>query len=167
MTYGDGTRSVHAGLPDTAVGKPFLNGPVFAAPYHLDPVAGPRPGVDGYGRTDNATYRALETAIGQLEGGECVVFSSGMAAITAVLLTFVRPDDTLVLPRDGYYKTRAFAASFLGERGVTVVGAPTAGPYPSFVDTRLVLLETPANPGLDVCDIEEVARQLHDFLDSR
>jgi cystathionine gamma-lyase len=151
---GDSTRVLHAGLTGTEPGQPFLAGPVFAAPYHLDPVAGPQAGVDGYGRTDNPTYRALERAIGELEGGDCVVFATGMAAITAVLLTSLRPGDTLVLPSDGYFKTRAFAESHLGQRGVTVRPVPTAGPYPSDLgEARLVLLETPANPGLDVCDI--------------
>jgi cystathionine gamma-lyase len=145
-------------MTDTGPGRPFLAGPVFAAPYHLDPVAGPGPGVDGYGRTDNPTYRALEGAIGELEGGECVVFATGMAAVTAVLLTSLRPGDTVVLPSDGYYKTRAFAATFLAERGITVLPVATAGPYPDLHDVRLVLLETPANPGLDVCDIEALSR---------
>ena len=163
-SFGDGTRSVHAGLPDAAPGRPFLGGPVLAAPYHLDPVGGPQTGVDGYGRTDNPTWRALEAAIGQLEGGECVVFSSGMAAISAVLLTTLRPGDTVVLPADGYYKTRAFAAAHLAERGVTVQPVPTAGPYPPLLDARLVLLETPANPGLDVCDIASLAEAAGDAV---
>jgi cystathionine gamma-lyase len=157
---GDGTRVVHAGLPTGAQpGQPFLPGPVFAAPYHLDPVAGPQPGVDGYGRTDNATWRALETAIGDLEGGECVAFASGLAAVSAALLTQLRPGDTVVLPADGYYRTRVFAAESLP--GVRVLLAPTAGPYPSFDGVRMVLLETPANPGLDVCDIAAVAADAH------
>ena len=150
---GDGTRVVRAGLPQAVPGQPFLPGPVFAAPYHLDPATGPVPGVDGYGRTDNPTWRALEAAIGELEGGECVVFSSGMAAIAAVLLTVLRPGDTVALPADGYYRTRAFAAETLTGLGITVREVPTAGPYPAFDGVRLVLLETPANPGLDVCDI--------------
>ncbi|MDT4988318.1 MAG: cystathionine gamma-lyase [Micromonosporaceae bacterium] len=158
--YGDGTRSVHAGLPGAAhPGQPFLPGPVFAAPYHLDPVAGPQPGIDGYGRTDNATWRALEAAIGELEGGECVAFSSGLAAVSAALLTLLRPGDTVVLPADGYYRTRVFATDGLAD--VRVVLAPTAGPYPSFDDVRVVLLETPANPGLDVCDIADLSRRAH------
>jgi cystathionine gamma-lyase len=162
MRYGDGTRAVRAGLPEPVPGQPFLPGPVLAAPYHLDPVHGPRPGLDGYGRTDNPTWRALESAIGGLEGGECVVFSSGMAAVTALLLTTLRPGDTVVLPSDGYYKTRAFAAATLVPLGITVAQAPTAGPYPSFEGVRLVLLETPANPGLDVCDIAALATRAHE-----
>ncbi len=161
MRYGDGTRAVRAGLPEPSPGQPFLPGPVFAAPYHLDPETGPRQGIDGYGRTDNPTWRALESAIGELEGGECVVFSSGMAAITALLLTTLRPGDTVLLPSDGYYKTRAFARETLVPLGISVEEAPTGGPYPSLESVRLVLLETPANPGLDVCDIASLAAQAH------
>ncbi|GAA2603891.1 cystathionine gamma-lyase [Dactylosporangium fulvum] len=162
MPLGDGTRAVHAGLPEAVPGQPFLPGPVLGAPYHLDPVAGPLPGVDGYGRTDNRTYRALESAIGELEGGECVVFSSGMAAVTAVLLTTLRSGDTVIVPQDGYYLTRAFAGEHLPDRGVTVATARTAGPYPSFDGVRLLLLETPSNPGLDICDVAGLAAAVHE-----
>src|SRR4051812_5917158 len=127
----------------------------MAAPYHLDPAKGPQPGLDGYGRTDNPTWRALEKAIGELEGGECVVFATGMAAVAAVLLTTLKPGNTVVVPSDGYYKTRAFATSFLAERGVTVIQRPTSDPVD---DADLILVETPANPGLDVCDINAVAQ---------
>ncbi|MBO0870276.1 MAG: cystathionine gamma-lyase [Micromonosporaceae bacterium] len=155
--YGDGTRCVHAGLPPAQPGEPFLPGPVFAAPYHLDPQAGPAGAADRYGRTDNPTLRGLEGAIGELEGGECVVFSSGMAAISAALLTLLSPGDQLLLPADGYYNTRTFAEGALVRLGVTVRTAPTAGPYPPLPGIRMVLLESPANPGLDVCDIAELA----------
>jgi cystathionine gamma-lyase len=74
-------------------------------------------------------------------------------------LTLLRPGDTVVLPSDGYYKTRAFAAAALP--GVTIREVPTAGPYPPLDGVRLVLLETPANPGLDVCDIAALAEAGH------
>ena len=158
---GDGTRCVHAGLPEPEPGQPLLPGPVFAAPYHLDPQAGPATGRPGYGRMDNPTRRVLEAAIGELEGGDCLSFGSGQAAITGVLLTLLRPGDTVVLPADGYYAVRTFADEILRELRVRVVLAPTAGPYPPLAGVRLVLLETPANPGLDVCDIAAVAREAH------
>jgi cystathionine gamma-lyase len=156
---GDGTRAVHAGLPEPVPGQPFLPGPVFAAPYHLDPVTGP--GENGYARTDNPTRRGLEAAIGELEGGATLAFATGQAAITAVLLTVLRPGDTVLLPADGYFTVRSFAVTTLQELGVTVAYAPTAGPYPTFDGVRLVLLESPANPGLDVCDITAVAAAAH------
>jgi cystathionine gamma-lyase len=152
---GDGTRVVHAGLPAAEPGQPFLPGPVLAAPYHLDPVTGPTE--NGYGRPDNPTRRLLETAIGELEGGDVLAFASGQAAITGALLAVLRPGDTVVLPSDGYFAVRAFAAATLDGLGVRVTYVPTAGPYPSFDGVRLVLLETPANPGLDVCDVRAVA----------
>ncbi|GAA2334407.1 cystathionine gamma-lyase [Dactylosporangium salmoneum] len=161
MHPGDGTRVVHAGVPEPVPGTPFLPSPMFAAPYHLDPVAGPQEGVDGYGRSDNPTYRGLERAIGELEGGECVAFASGMAAITAVLLATLRGGDAVVLPSDGYFLTRAFAAEHLPGRGIEVRTMPTAGPYPAFDGVRLLLLETPSNPGLDVCDVAELAARAH------
>jgi cystathionine gamma-lyase len=157
---GDGTRSVHAGLPAPVPGQPLLPGPVFAAPYHLDP-DGFRPGSDGYGRPDNPTVRGLEEAIGALEGGDCVAFASGMAAISALLLSRLRPGDTVLVPADGYYETRFLADFGLSERGVTVRYAPTAGPYGELAGVALVLVETPANPGLDVCDVRGLAQAVH------
>jgi cystathionine gamma-lyase len=155
MTYGDGTRCVHAGLPDPAPGEPFQPGPVFAAPYHLDPADGPVS--NGYGRFDNPTRRLLEAAVGELEGGDCLAFATGQAAITGLLLTVLRPGDTVLLPADGYYTVRAFARATLADLGVNVRYAPTAGPFPPLGGLRLVLLETPSNPGLDVCDIARLA----------
>ncbi|MEV4351541.1 cystathionine gamma-lyase [Actinoplanes sp. NPDC049596] len=159
MSYSDGTRAVHAGLPDPAVGEPFLPGPVFAAPYHLDPADGP--GQNDYARTQHPTRRNLESAIGELEGGRTLVFASGQAAITALLLAVLRTGDTVALPSDGYFTVRAFAEGTLRDLGVKTVLVPTAGPYPSFEGVRLVLLETPANPGLDVCDVAAVAQAAH------
>ncbi|SCL29942.1 cystathionine gamma-lyase [Micromonospora nigra] len=157
----DGTRCVHAGLPDPSPGQPFLPGPVFAAPYHLDPRQGPAAAPNGYGRPDNPTRRLLEAAIGELEGGECRTFASGQAAITGLLLALLKPGDTVVLPTDGYFPVRAFATDTLQQVGVTVRFVPTAGPYPDLDGVRLVLVETPANPGLDVVDLPALAARVH------
>ncbi|MGB2567411.1 cystathionine gamma-lyase [Micromonospora citrea] len=157
----DGTRCVHAGLPDPAPGDPFLPGPVFAAPYHLDPWEGPAASPNGYGRPDNPTRRLLETAIGELEGGDCRVFASGQAAITGLLLALLRPGDRVLLPADGYFPVRAFATATLEGIGVSVGFVPTAGPYPSFDGVRLLMLETPANPGLDVADVAALTAEAH------
>jgi len=158
---GDSTRCVHAGVPALSPGDPLMPGPVFAAPYALDP-DGWQPGTDGYGRGDNPTRRVLESAIAELEGGDTLAFASGQAAISAVLMTTLRPGDTLMVPADGYYNVRTFAASFLSTSGVRVVEVPTAGPYPPFEGVRLVLLETPANPSLDVVDIAALAAAAHE-----
>ncbi|GAA0212811.1 cystathionine gamma-lyase [Saccharothrix mutabilis subsp. mutabilis] len=149
MNWGDGTRVVHSVPP--VPGEPFGANPVFASAYHLG-------GDDTYGRPHNPTWRALEAALGSLDGGEAVLFPSGMAAISTVLRVVLAPGDTVVVPSDGYYLTRTLVA----EMPVEVVEAPTAGPYPSFEGVRLVLLESPSNPGLDVCDITALARSAHD-----
>jgi cystathionine gamma-lyase len=159
--YGDSTRSVHAGRPEPGPGQPFLPGPVLASTFALDPADGPVAGVDSYGRPHSSTRRLLESAIGELEGGDCLTFASGMAAISAVLLALVGPGDEVVLPADGYYLTRAWAGQALTGRGVSVTLLPTAGPYPDFTGVALVLLETPANPGLDVCDIAALSAAAH------
>lgn len=138
-----------------------MPGPVFAAPYHLAP-AGPGD-TDFYGRNGNPTWRRLEAAIGELDGGDCVLFPSGMAAIATLLRTVLRPRDVLLLPSDGYYQVRRFAQAELAGVGVQVREMPTSGPWPDgvFDGVRLVLLETPSNPGLDVCDLVELCRRCH------
>lgn len=154
MDFGDGTRCVHGGQSEPEPGQPLSQGPVFAAPYHLG-------GDDSYGRESNPTWRVLESAIGELDGGYCVVFPSGISAISTVLRALLDDGDSVVLPSDGYYATRRLVREEL--RGLAVREVPTAGPWPEgvFDGARLVLLETPSNPGLDVCDIAALAERAH------
>ena len=82
---GDGTRCVQGGRRAGATSvSPLIPGPVLSATFHLGLPDDPLP-TDFYGRAGNPTWRALEAAIGDLDGGECVLFASGMAAIAAVL----------------------------------------------------------------------------------
>ncbi len=158
---GDGTRAVHAGAAAPVVGAPLLAGPVFAAPYHL---AGAPGGPDpiGYARDDNPTYREFERAVGELDGGDAIVFATGMAAVTAVLFSVLRSGDTVVVPADGYYETRTLARDHLAPFDVTVREVPTTEMYGVALDgAALVLAETPANPGLDVCDIAALSQAVH------
>jgi cystathionine gamma-lyase len=153
--WGPSTRAVHAGLPAPARGEPFLPGPEFAAPYHLP---GDPAGAAYYGRYGNPTWTRFEGALGGLEGGEVVVFPSGMAAITAVLYG-LGGEGPLVVPRDGYFMTRRVAARLGAAASVEVRDAPTdTDAYVAAVTgARLVIVETPSNPGLGVCDIAAVA----------
>ena len=161
MARGDGTRVVRAGLPEPVPGEPLLPGPVFAGPYHLpgDPSSAPY----AYGRSENPTWTAFERALGELEGGEAVVFGSGMAAATAVLQTLLRPDDTLALASDGYYTVRRFVEEHLEPRGLRVAWAATADPALARIaeGAALTWIESPSNPGLDVCDIAAIAAAAH------
>ncbi|WP_432092253.1 cystathionine gamma-lyase [Streptomyces sp. bgisy100] len=160
---GDGTRAVRAGLPEPVPYEPSLPGPVFAAHYHLpgDPV-----GPYTYGRDENPTWTGLERAIGELEApGEevtTVAFPSGMGAVSAVLLSQVRSGDAVVLPDDGY-QALPLVRERLEAYGVEVRTAPTAGDAQlALLDgAKLLWLETPSNPGLEVCDIRRLADAAH------
>ena len=157
LTMRDATRVVRAGLPEPVQGEPFLPGPTFAAPYHAvgDPKAVPYT----YGRDGNPTWTRFEQALGEMEGGQAIVFASGMAATAAVFGTELRPGDVAVLPADGYYTTRIIADGFFARAGVQVRKAPTAGEAQAGAldGARLLWIETPANPGLDVCDIRALS----------
>ena len=154
---GPSTRAVHAGLPAPEQGEPLLPGPVLAAPYHLRGPADSAP--YGYGRDGNPTWTLLERAIGELDGGETVVFASGMAAVTAVVLPRLRPGDAVVAPSDGYPGIRKLAAEQLEPGGVEVrlVPTDTGAIVEAIPGARLVCVETPSNPGLDVADLDAVA----------
>jgi cystathionine gamma-lyase len=155
--HGPSTRAVHAGLPDPEQGEPLLPGPVLAAPYHLrGSVEGARH--SGYGRDGNPTWSHLERAIGELDGGETVVFPSGMAAVTALILPRLRPGDVLVAPSDGYPGIRKIASDQLEPGGVEVrlVPTETRAIVEAAAGARLVFVETPSNPRLDVADLDAV-----------
>ncbi|MGX8907173.1 cystathionine gamma-lyase [Streptomyces netropsis] len=167
---GDGTRAVRAGLPEPRANEPALPGPAFAAHYHLP---GEAAGPYTYGRDGNPTWTALERAISELEypagdaaadpAAETITFPSGMAAMSAVLLSQLRPGDTAVLPGDGYQLLPALRERLEGI-GVTVRTAPTRddAQLGALDGARLLWIETPSNPGLDVCDIRRLADAAHD-----
>jgi len=138
----------------TENGEPFLPGPTFAAPYHLS--GDPAESEFTYGRFDNPTWRAYERALGELEGGEALVFGSGMGAVATLLLALLEQGDRVVIPSDAYYTVRALTHELLPYE---VQEVPTA--TDAFVEAaagaKLVWVETPSNPGLDVVDIRAVA----------
>jgi len=165
------TQVVRAGLPPKAAGTPYLPGPVFAAPYHApgDPTQSPYT----YGRFHNPSWTHYEAALAALEGGPCLLFPSGMAATAALLATMVPPGGTLLMPQECYYTTRVIASqpfdgAWFASQGIRVIMAPTAGDGlrraldeagPGGVS--LLWLESPTNPGLDVCDIAALAARAH------
>lgn len=131
----------------------------LAAMYHLP---GDPAGARGYGRMDNPTWDGLEHALGHLEGATAIAFPSGMAAISAAFMAVVRAGDKVVIPADGYYTTRLLADRFLKPLGVAVEERMTAAmAQGGFAGARMVFLETPSNPGLDLCDIAGIAAAAH------
>ncbi|MFF1462032.1 cystathionine gamma-lyase [Streptomyces sp. NPDC058330] len=163
-TTSDGTRAVRAGLPTPQQYEPTLPGPVFAAHFHL---SGEPVGPYTYGRDTNPTWTHLERAIGELEAPgeqvETTVFASGMAAVSAVLLSRARTGDTVVLPDDGY-QALPLVREQLEAYGVRVRTAPTGGDAQlrALEGAKLLWLETPSNPGLDVCDVRRLVAAAHE-----
>jgi cystathionine gamma-lyase len=157
----DATRVIRAGRPEPSQGSPLLPGPVFAGPYYL--AGDPASSAYSYGRYHNPTWTLFERALGELEGGEAVVFASGMAATSAIMGSLLRPGDVAVLPSDGYYAARTLAQGFFAQIGVTIRTAPTAGEAQGELleGAKLLWLESPSNPGLDVCDIAALVQKAH------
>lgn len=160
---GEGTRAVRAGLPVPVKYEPTLPGPVFAAHFHLP---GEPTGPYTYGRDENPTWTHLERAIGELEAPgepvETVTFASGMAAISAVLFSQLKAGDTVVLPNDGY-QALPLVRERLEAFGVEVRTAPTGddGQLSVLAGAQLLWIETPSNPGLDVCDVRRLTEAAH------
>jgi cystathionine gamma-lyase len=159
----DSTASVSAGRPSAEAYQPPLPGPVFAAHYHLP---GEPSGPYTYGRYENPTWEHLERAISALESPDepagTVVFPSGMGAVSAVLLSLIHSGDTVVLPSDCYMGTRALQQR-LECYGASARLAPTAddAQLKEVDGASLLWIETPSNPGLDVCDIRRLADAAH------
>ena len=157
-----GTRVIRAGLPKSSPGAPFLPGPTFAGVYHAagEPASVPFT----YGRFHNPTWTQYEQALHELEGGPVIAFASGMAAVAAVFGVTLRPGDVAVLPSDNYYTARVLAQGYFTQMGVRVHMAPTAGNAQQqyLHGARLLWLESPSNPGLEVCDIATLVSAAHD-----
>lgn len=154
--YGDSTRSVNAVSSQAIPGQPVVPPPVLASTYHLstDETAG----LDTYGRSSNPTWRHLESALAQLEGAaSALVFGSGMAAISAALRVLAKPGSVLVVPADGYYQVRRYAAEYLAPVAVTVVEVASAQICEAAESAHVVLAETPTNPELNVVDLHRLA----------
>jgi cystathionine gamma-synthase len=151
------TRAVHAGRPPHDVDQP-LNVPITMASTY---VAG---GDREYGRYANPSWSAFEEAVGELEGGRCLSFASGLAAV-ATVLDLVGLEQTVVAPRHAYNGTVSQLAD-LESRGrvrarlVDIVD--TDAVVAACADAALVWLESPTNPALEVADIATIAAAAHE-----
>lgn len=157
---GFSTRAIHAGYdPDPLTGA--VNVPIYASStFAQDGVGGLRGGFE-YARTGNPTRKALEANAASIEGGTFGrAFASGMAATDALLRATLRPGDHLVIPDDAYGGTFRLIDKVFSQWGIEHTPAPVgdvdairAAMRPT---TRLVWLETPTNPLLNVGDITAV-----------
>jgi cystathionine gamma-synthase len=143
-TPGFATRAIHAGqAPDPTTGS-----------------------VIEYSRTGNPTRTALQECLAALEGGaHGLAFASGMAATDALIRATLRPGDHLVIPDDAYGGTFRLIDKVFSQWGITHTPVPLsdvdavrAALQPS---TRLVWVETPTNPLLNIADITAIAEVAH------
>jgi cystathionine gamma-lyase len=153
------TMILHAGYRPSMEAGAFLPGPQFSSTY-TTPGEPSQHGLT-YGRFHNPTWTAWEEALGVLEGGEAIAYASGMAAVAAVFGVCLGPGDVVVLPADSYYTTRLLASDWLKTIGVEVRLVPTRdnAQGEALESARLLWLETPTNPQLDVCDIQVLAEK--------
>jgi cystathionine gamma-synthase len=111
-----------------------------------------------YGRYGNPTEKIAERRLADLEGAEdCLVFSSGMMAITTTILALVRTGDHIIMTDDCYKKTLEFCNSYLKRFGIECTIVPF-GDYEALEaavkpNTRIIFSESPTNPYLNVFDL--------------
>jgi cystathionine gamma-synthase len=159
------TKAVHAGA-----GRDPVTGAI-AAPIHLSTTFEHGPAseeIHGYTyiRDKNPTQDRLETAMSELEGGEsALVFSSGMGAATA-LLQHLEPGSHVIFPADVYIHVRVAHREFLPKWGIEVsvvdMRSVDAAKRALRPNTKLIWLETPSNPLMEVTDIAAVSAIAHE-----
>lgn len=140
--------AISAGRPPVSADAPLNNSIELSATFHAG-------GEIGYGRYGNQTWSSLESAIGALEMGETLIFSSGMAAISAVFAT-LSAGATVSASHHGYSGTMALlktleASGHIKVRYIDV--ANTDEVISALPGTDLLWLESPTNPTLDVADL--------------
>jgi len=173
VDHGFATRAIHAGQDaDPTTGATVV--PIYATSTYTQAAPGVHKGFE-YSRTGNPTRAALETCLAALEGGERgLAFASGLAATSAVLST-LKPGDEVAAAADLYGGTyrlleRVFKPWGLVNRYTDPPAAPPSqggdGGVAGFAKiispkTKLVWIETPTNPLLQIIDIAAIADLAH------
>ena len=163
------TKLIAAGRPRKKPSHP-VNPPVERASTYLFPTYDDY--IDGgrnivYGRLGGPTHRALEDAISTLEGGtETRLAPSGLQAVNAALLAFVKAGDRILVTDSAYDPTRKFCDRFLARFGVeTTYYDPLAGASIAEMmtpNTKVVFAESPGSLTFEVQDIPALAKVAHD-----
>jgi cystathionine gamma-synthase len=165
---GPSTKAVHAGEPRSKPAHALATPIVQTATYTFADTRELRDHFEHrterveYGRYGNPTQRIAERKLAALDGADdCVLFSSGMAAITTTLFAMLSRGGHVVVTDDSYRRTRQFLNQTLHRFGIEVSTVP-AGDYQALEDairptTRLLLSESPTNPYNYVLDLERFA----------
>jgi len=161
--HGFSTRAIHAGQEaDPATGATVV--PIYATSTFTQEAPGRHKGYE-YSRSGNPTRAALETCLAALEGGErALAFASGLAATTAVLST-LRPGDEVAAAADLYGGTFRLLERVFKPWGLVPRYTEDASPdgFAAILSpaTKLIWIETPTNPLLQVLDIAALAGLAH------
>src|SRR6476661_7370759 len=161
---GFSTRAIHAGQDaDPATGATVV--PIYATSTYTQAAPGDHKGYE-YSRSGNPTRTALETCLAALEGGDRgLAFASGLAATTAVFAALLRPGDEVAASADLYGGTFRLLERVFKPWGLTARYTDDSSPagFEAIVTpkTKLVWIETPTNPLLQVLDIAAVAGVAH------
>ncbi len=130
-----------------------------------------------YGRYGNPTVNAVEAKLALLDGGDdAVLYASGMAAVTSVLLASLPTGAHIVMTDDCYRRTRQFCQTYLRRLGIDTTVVPM-GDYEALEaairpnQTRFIISESPTNPYLRVADLQRIAAlarqyRVHTIIDS-
>jgi len=161
------TRIVHAGLDaDPAYGSVIP--PIHQTSTYVQRAPGEFVGEYDYARSANPTRAALERALGELEGGLASCFASGMAAEHALITAACKAGDHVVLPGDLYGGTYRLVDQVLRHWGLSYdlvdqgdLASLEAALRP---ETKLIWVETPTNPLLNVVDVEGVVERSGDAV---
>ncbi|HEU0317230.1 MAG TPA: PLP-dependent transferase, partial [Solirubrobacteraceae bacterium] len=164
---GFGTRAVHAGLTPDPSFKSVIPA-IHQTSTYAQPAPGEFVGDYDYSRSANPTRAALEQALGELEGGQAVAFSSGLAAEHALITVTCEAGAHMVLPNDLYGGTYRLVDKVLRHWGLRydLVGQTDLDALAAAVreDTRLVWVESPTNPLLNVVDIAQAVGRRRNAL---
>ena len=158
------TKAIHGGLDPAAhrgaVSVPIYQSSTFAFPTAEEGAARFDGTSDGpiYTRMGNPTVHALEECVADLEGGcGTIATATGMAAISTVFLALLRSGDHVVATDPLYGASRGLLTRYFSRFGVTTTFVPAidAGALTAAIrpETRLIYVETPANPTLDLVDL--------------
>ena len=156
---GKGTRAVHAGVePDPSTGA--IMTPIFQTSTYVQEAVGVHKGWE-YSRSHNPTRAALEAAFAELESGtHGLAFASGLAAIDSVLKT-LKPGDEIIAGQDLYGGTARLFRANHAPMGLVFHFVDTQKPelIESAMNnrTKLVWLESPTNPLMQITDIAAIA----------
>jgi cystathionine gamma-lyase len=142
-------------------GASFQGGVVFASSFHFTGMPADAPYT--YGRYHNPTWTGFEEALELLDRGPCVLFGSGMAAVAAVFGALLDAGETVLIPDDVYHATRRIAHEDLARQGIVVrsCATDTEAIVARLDGVKLVWVESPTNPKLDVVDIRRLCEEAH------